>query len=662
MKLLVKILYKCISFIDWFEYKFINNKLTDGYKTIKELDISGISARTDTGYKPVSKLMFSRPFEQYTVSLENGYSLICADRHILFDSHMNEVFVEDLTEGDYVQTDKGPIKIASILKNPTKVSMGDLTIDDDNHRFFTNNILSHNSTTTAIYALWKILFNTDKAGLILSKSGPAGADLLSKIKDMYRYLPYHLKCGTMKWNQSSISFDNNSSISTEAFSPTAGLGKTINFLILDEFAWCPPNDVDLFYNNIIPTVTTISDSNVCIMSTQNGFNLFYKLVNAASKGENIYSLFVTNWWEVPQFNTETHGWDKRDDKWKKTMIGVLGSEEAFDYQYGTKFAASNDCLVSRECLSKLHDIEREFKTGEDFDIPLLHKNRLYWNPDFDLEELKTGWFVLLADLAEGGGNDTIASPDSPDSTVFQILQYLGEKQFKQVGYWKSNAVDLENAALEFWILCATIFNNDRCIYSIEWNTYGALFYQYLMNLNEPEYRPEHQWRFKYANIDGEGFDNTRVAYYKKQSVDDAVPGVSKTKAKTVPGIRWSGESKKMACSLLKMEIEKQHVQIIDRDTISELENFEDKNGNGSYAARYGHDDLIMTFVQIPMLVQTPKFKDWDEEYNSGVVLGNLGTPDIYSAAVDYNSIGSPFTNPFTSEYPFSRFNQQDFSL
>ena len=66
---------------------------------------------------------------------------------------------------------------------------------------------SGKSTTTAIYCLWVILFSVDKNGLILSKSGPAGQDLLSKIKDMYLYLPYHLKIGTLKWNQSSISFD-----------------------------------------------------------------------------------------------------------------------------------------------------------------------------------------------------------------------------------------------------------------------------------------------------------------------------------------------------------------------------------------------------------------------------------------------------------------------
>jgi hypothetical protein len=144
-------------------------------------------------------------------------------------------------------------------------------------------------------------------------------------------LPYHLKCGVMKWNQSSISFDNNSKIETEAFSPTAGLGKTINFLILDEFAWCPPNEVELFYNNIIPTISADTSANICIMSTQNGFNLFYKLYTAAVKEENIYAPFKVDWWQVPMWDKTLKAWIKRDETWKKTMIGVLGSEEAFFY-------------------------------------------------------------------------------------------------------------------------------------------------------------------------------------------------------------------------------------------------------------------------------------------------------------------------------------------
>lgn len=525
---------------------------------------------------------------------------------------------------DYIKCKMDPVYFATKCFLMTPEGLKACTLRDyqeDYLRHLQNNRFSiwlacrqaGKSVTTAIYCLWVILFNIDKNGLILSKSGPAGVDLLSKIKDMYLYLPYHLKCGTLKWNQTSISFDNNSSISTEAFSPTAGLGKTINFLILDEFAWCPPNEVELFYNNIIPTVTTISDSNVCIMSTQNGFNLFYKLYKAAMEKKNIYAPFKVDWDQVPQFNTETKQWEKRTEAWKQMMVGILGSEEAFYYQYGTQFSASDKCLVTRECLSRLRDKTRLFVNRDELDIFLNHKDKLFWDPDFDLEQLKTGWFVILVDLAEGGGGD---------STVFNILQYIDGK-LVQVGCWHTNDVELEKAALEFWILVAQLFNREQCLISIEWNTYGALFYQMISNLNETDYDVENNYRFNLLKPGNEDIDLSIVVQYKKGSIDDQILGKVKHTSNFVPGIKFTSGNKGTACTLLKMDIEKDLVQVVDLIAVGELENFEDKNGSGTYKASYGHDDIIMTFVQIPMLKQTPKWKDWVEEYETSKISNSI---------------------------------------
>ena len=529
---------------------------------------------------------------------------------------------------DYIRCKTDPVYFASkcYLMTPEGLKpckLRDYQIDYLRHlqknRFsiFLSCRQSGKSTTTAIYCLWVILFNTDKTGLILSKSGPAGADLIKKIKDMYLYLPYHLKIGTMKWNQGEISFDNNSSISTEAFSPTAGLGKTINFLILDEFAWCPPNEVELFYNNIIPTVTTISDSNVCIMSTQNGFNLFYKLWKAAIEKKNIYAPFKVDWYQVPQFNTETKQWEKRDEKWKEMMVGVLGSEEAFQYQYGTTFSASDHCLVSRECLAKIRDkaVLWENRTNEmiesGFEIFLPHSNMLFWRPDFDFNELRTGYFVLCDDLAEGAGQDF---------TPFNIFQLVDKDKFRHVGRWYSNTVDLEAAALEFWLLVGQLFNTERCIWSLEWNTYGALFYNILMNLNEPEYDEKSSYRY---NVCVEGIELGNFVMYKKTSIDDQVVGKVKHTSKYMPGIKFTAGNKGTYCSLLKMMFEKGQIDTNDLITIGELENFEDKNGNGSYKASFGHDDSIMTFVQLPAIIQTSKYKDWLEEFEAAKINVNI---------------------------------------
>ena len=530
---------------------------------------------------------------------------------------------------DYIHCKEDPVYFASkcYLMTPEGLrpcKLRDYQVDYLRHlqknRFsiFLSCRQSGKSTTTAIYCLWVILFNTDKTGLILSKSGPAGADLIKKTKDMYLYLPYHLKIGTMKWNQGELSFDNNSSISTESFSPTAGLGKTINFLILDEFAWCPASDVDLFYNNIIPTVTTISDSNVCIMSTQNGFNLFYKLWKAAIEKRSIYAPFKVDWWQVPQFNTKTKQWEKRTEKWKEEMVGILGSEEAFQYQYGTMFSSSDNCLVSRECLTLLRDkaVLWEPRTQEleeaGIYLNIQHPDNLYFRPDFDLNELKTGYFIIIIDLAEGIGKDF---------TPFNIFQIKEKDKFIHIGRWYSNSVELEQAGLEFWLLASQLFNNERCIYSLEWNTYGALFYNIISNLNEQEYDTEHAWRFNYNH--NQELELYNFVMYRRQNMDEQIIGKVKRTSNFMPGIKWSGSNKSTACSLLRIMFEKQQIDTNDLIAIGELENFEDKNGNGVYKASYGHDDLIMTFVQLPLIQQSSKYKNLIEDIEAGGIKSSI---------------------------------------
>lgn len=615
--MIIKILKYILSGIDWIEYIFIRKcNLLDNYKTTYIIDITNnnIKVNTDTGYQPITHILGSKPLRVYYIELENGYNIECADKHILYKDLYNNVverYACELKIGDKILTDVGPKRIITINNRNICQNMIDLSVDHPNHRFYTNNILSHNSTTTAIFALWKVLFNVDKQALILSKSGAAGRDLVSKIKDMYNFLPYHLKCGTRKYNQSEIAFDNNSSISTEAFSPTAGLGKTINFLILDEFAWLPGSaeTVNTFYMNILPTVTTISDSNICIMSTQNGFNLFYRLWKAAIEGKSMYKPIKVDWDQVPQWNPEKHQWEKRTEDWHKMMVGVLGSEESFQYQYGTAFSASDKCMIGRESLKKLHTNEVLYKPNENIPASVQYPDKLIWDPSFDIETLKTGRFVVLVDLAEGGGNDY---------TIFNIIQITDKDKFKQVGMWRANDIDIKQAALEFWLLWCQLFNNERTLMSIEWNTYGALFYQYIMNYNDSDYDQETGWRFNVLN-GREELDSNYIIQYKKTSVENEIADGYNKNAKTRPGIRWSGSSKKTACALLKFEIEKENIIITDLVTIGELENFEDKNGNGSYEAAEGHDDIIMTFCQIPMLKQTARYKDLIESMESNVL-------------------------------------------
>ena len=508
---------------------------------------------------------------------------------------------------DYVKCMNDPIHFASKCMIKTPTGMAPCVLRDYQVRYI--NHLKENrfsilrscrqagkSVTTAIFCLWSVIFRTDRNALLLSKSGPAGVDLLSKIKDMYRYLPYYLKPGILKWNQKEISFDNNSSMSTEPFSPTAGLGKTINFLILDEFAWCPPNDVELFYNNIIPTVTTDTTANVCIISTQNGFNLFYKLFTAAEQRRNIYAPMTVNWWDVPNWDNKNKKWVRRDEKWHKEMIGVLGSEEAFEYQYGTMFLTSDNCIVPRETLSRLVSGAKMFKKC-DGAAPYEGYNSqfLYIKEDYIISKDK--YYVVTCDLAEGSGKDY---------TVFSITETLPTGALEHVAVWRSNEVDIEGAALELWLMSGQLFGTDKFLLSIEWNTYGALFYTYLNNLNDYDTGPGHEQSNDRFRLCPDGIDMSCVIEYTKQSQEDAIAGIGRNTS-TVPGIRMSHTSKQTACGLLKNMLIKGKLIVTDLTTVNEIQNFEDRTGNGSYSASYGHDDIVMTLAQLALAQNSGRY-------------------------------------------------------
>lgn len=479
---------------------------------------------------------------------------------------------------------------------------------------------SAKSTTSIIDMLHQLLFNNDINALVVSKSGPNGQDVITKMKEVYRFLPWHLKAGINIWNVQKVAFDNNSVVWFEPPSTTAGVSSTCNYLLLDEFAWLPlsGDDVDLYWSNILPVVSADSDAKIRVCSTQNGFNKFYKIYMAALKGESEFKPFKVDWYQVPQFNKRTKQWEKRTDEWKNKEIKKMGSEEAFYYMYGTVFAASDMCLVSRETLSRLHEREELFRELNETDMYITlseaAKSCFRIRKDITLQDLKQKNCVILVDLAEGGGGD---------STIFHIFEIISKNNdpaFDEIAYWKSNKIDLEESALVFWIMCQTLFTPEKFICSVELNTYGILFENYVVQLNETDYKPEWSWRF----AQGSEFDYTCLVSYKKGNDMDDLPGMKKTSAKTVPGIRWNSSNKPASCMLLKSLIEKDIVILHDISCIAELEAFEDKSGRGHYKASYGHDDLIMTCVQIPKLMDTAKWKGFVEDLSSNKVQQESG--------------------------------------
>ena len=128
-------------------------------KFIDSIEIQDFEVLTDTGWKPLTHIHKTIEYDEWIIESESGNSLTCADTHILFDENMDEVFVKDcIPNASYIQTINGIERVVKVEQLKTSSHMFDVTVDSANHRFYTNNILSHNSTVTIGYILWTVLF------------------------------------------------------------------------------------------------------------------------------------------------------------------------------------------------------------------------------------------------------------------------------------------------------------------------------------------------------------------------------------------------------------------------------------------------------------------------------------------------------------------------
>ncbi len=125
-----------------------------------DLSDLGLEILTDNGFVDVDKLHETIEYQVYELKLDDGKVLKCADNHIVFNQDFNELFVKDLKINDSVivnntKTDKdGVTHINYTTANVSKLTdlghkerMFDFELPNNTqHRYYTNGILSHNTS------------------------------------------------------------------------------------------------------------------------------------------------------------------------------------------------------------------------------------------------------------------------------------------------------------------------------------------------------------------------------------------------------------------------------------------------------------------------------------------------------------------------------------
>ena len=596
---LEKLLIQFICFLDSFE--------KNDEKLIHSFSLKGIKVETDTGFKSVSHIHMTKKFVLYKILLENGFSLECADTHILFNENMEEIFVKDLSVGDFIQTKEGIKKIIKKEKLNNKICMCDITVDDDNHRYYTNGILSHNTTTSALFMLHYILFNVDKNALVLGNKRKTAVEILDKAKKIFTELPYFLRPGIYKWNEGEIVLDNGCRLMAEATTINSGISFTFHCVLADEFAHIKPTILDKFYNNLFPTITA-GKARFMITSTQNGYNLFYRLYKSAEAGENEYAHFKTDWYEVPEWDPEKQMFVPRDEEWHRLQVANYGSEEAFNAQFGTNFDINANTLIDTKIISRFNHEAVEFKPRE---LPgVLFAEHFYWHPEYDLQQAKNDYFVITTDISEGiGGDDTVYNFNR-----LRLHESNNSVYTETIGFFKYNKVNAEQATLVLKQFCQNYLDINKYLISLEYNLYGELFAKYIIENIEKD--PANVHRFN---------EDVIMKYWNDEMT------------KYTLGKKITSKTKQLGTSLFKQYFEK--CEIINRSTLflNQVANFTDSKGNGTYAASFGHDDLVMAQLQMVFVIDNPQYKSLCQMFIAS--LGAIEQSTTYNP-YDMNAVGT----------------------
>jgi hypothetical protein len=443
--------------------------------------------------------------------------------------------------------------------------------------------------TSSIFLTWYLLFHFDKNVLLMSNKGATTKEIMDKIKAIVEGLPFFLKPGVIKKDVMTMMFDNKCRIIGQNTTKTGGIGFTIHLLFLDEFAHIQESIKRPFYENVYPTLSSSKISRVIITSTPNGYDLFHDLYEGAISGMNEYSAIRVDWWDVPG----------RDEAWKMREIGNLGSEEAFNQQYGCQFLSSSSLLLSSEELLKIkkNEIDFEFQEVDPLDDLCIDYSGLRWDPNFDLIEIESNknFFMMSIDLSEGVGRDF---------TIFNIFKVVNIEDFEiksitspssisdffgieQVGVFRSNLHSIDDVSKILYTLCVNLFDQENLRLVIEYNTYGSHLMKNLVTL--------------YPNSND--FDEeTIVRYFHRVG--------ARTKN---PGLRIQKDSKKLYCEKVKKLISQGRIKLKEKKTIQEAELFS-RNPNGTYSAQAGNDDLMMTVVNSSSFFDTLDFAEIIEEY------------------------------------------------
>lgn len=544
-------------------------------KFIETIKCNNKKILTPIGEVPILYIHKTAKLKKYSIKLENGLELVCAENHVIIDKDFNEVFSKD-SLNKIIQTVKGNSKVVSVTDLNELDNFYDLELEGY-HLYYSNGILSHNSgksISTSIYLTWLFLFRVNLTIGICANKGKLAAEFLNNVKNIFLSIPIWMQQGITIWNKGSIENENGTRILTDVPSSDSFRGFTCDVVVVDECAFIPASKYDAFADSVYPSQSSKAWKKNILLSTANGLNHFYQIVKKAKEpkkpdlhitkekldkipketiksvteennlynveyntSSNGFTLYEVDWKDVPRYDKDGNVLDP--ETFKQQVIDKYG-EVYFNQNYANSFIGSSYTLVNAESLSKFTSMD-----------PILKKDNML---DVFKEPQKKHSYILSVDTAKDGQD--FFSVHVVDITKFPFEQvascniqtdyFLMPEYLDDWGKWYNNAYMI-------------IENNDGSGQSVA-----------DMMKNDYEYENLH-------------YDTTYDAV-KRRNVK-----------KKYPGFRNTPRTRKLVLDTLKLFIENGNLIVNDFHTIDQFYTF--ILVNGKYQADDGcHDDLVMALA------------------------------------------------------------------
>jgi len=411
------------------------------------------------------------------------------------------------------------------------------------------------SVSYSIYFCYQIIFQKNFSILIAANKAKSAKGVLKKIKDAYEQIPNWMKPGIVEWNKQSITFDNGVKIEAEATSDSTGRSGTNDIICLDEFSFVRPSIQESFWESVVPTISSKGKAKLFVVSTPNGVGDKYHEIwkEATSGSDTVWIAHKINWWEVPG----------RDEAWKQRELKRLGSQEAFDKEYGCIFTqSSTDKLITDDRVVKLKESAEKSDAVVSI-LPLNPKNpddKLTYTRYFEYEEDHT--YVAGIDCAEGTGQD---------SSVMYILDITHTDSIKLAAKFDSTKTipeEFANVIYRLW------YKYGKPKIMIETNACGLAVLEALKNLSRTQ-------------NDKLRFELNSIVKYNRPAGHTGINSNNQSKSKSMLNLQNLVQSNRYGFILP------------DDDLYRELPFCEKRSGSGNvtYKALKGHhDDHILALV------------------------------------------------------------------